>query len=193
MTWPCIEFTKTVGWRARDRQDDELVSYAALVDWAAREGVVDAATAARLARRAKREPDEAARVLEHARTLRGAIYRILVSVGEDSAPAAEDLETLSAHASAALAARRLVRSGASGYAWEWPADAAALERVLWPVAESAASLLTSRLVHRVRRCADDECGWLFVDESRNGSRRWCSMEGCGTRAKVARYRQRQRR
>ena len=193
MTWPCIEFTKTVGWRARDRPDDELVSYAALLGWAAREAVLDAGTAARLSRRAEREPGEAARVLEAARALRGAIYGILTAVDEDREPAAGDLGVLSEWAAAAHAARRLVRAGDGGFAWEWPAEAGALDRVLWPVAESAASLLTSPLVHRVRRCADDGCGWLFVDESRNRSRRWCSMEGCGTRAKVARYRQRQRR
>ncbi|HEX7089658.1 MAG TPA: ABATE domain-containing protein [Longimicrobiales bacterium] len=192
MGWPCIEFTKTVGWRPRDRSDDELVSYAALVDWAARAGLLDDAAASRLARNAKREPAEAARVLEQARALRGAIYRILVGVGEGRPPTAEDLDTLSAHASAALAARRLESAPEGGYAWAWPRDATSLDRVLWPIAESAASLLTSPLVHRVRRCADDECGWLFVDESRNRSRRWCSMEGCGTRAKVRRYRQRQR-
>lgn len=192
MDWPCIEFTKTVGWRPRDRSDDELVSYAALVGWAARAGLLDDAAAARLTGRAEREPAEAARVLEQARALRGAIYRLLLGVAEGQPPAADDLDTLSAHASAALAARRLRPTPEGGYAWEWPADTTPLERVLWPIAESAASLLTSPLVHRVRRCADDECGWLFVDESRNRSRRWCSMEGCGTRAKVMRYRQRQR-
>ena len=192
MDWPCIEFTKTVGWRPRDRSDDELVSYAALVGWVARAGLLDDAAAARLTGRAEREPAEAARVLEQARALRGAIYRLLLGVAEGQPPAADDLDTLSAHASAALAARRLRPTPEGGYAWEWPADTTPLERVLWPIAESAASLLTSPLVHRVRRCADDECGWLFVDESRNRSRRWCSMEGCGTRAKVTRYRQRQR-
>jgi len=192
LDWPCIEFTKTVGWRPRDRSDDELVSYAALVGWVARAGLLDDAAAARLTGRAEREPAEAARVLEQARALRGAIYRLLLGVAEGQPPAADDLDTLSAHASAALAARRLRPTPEGGYAWEWPADTTPLERVLWPIAESAASLLTSPLVHRVRRCADDECGWLFVDESRNRSRRWCSMEGCGTRAKVMRYRQRQR-
>src|SRR5690606_24134036 len=125
--------------------------------------------------------------------LRAAIYRILEGVGDGRPAAEEDLDTLSAHASAALAARRLRPAPEGGYAWAWPVDALPLDRVLWPIAESASSLLTSPLVHRVRRCADDECGWLFVDESRNRSRRWCSMEGCGTRAKVMRYRQRRRR
>jgi len=64
-----------VGWRPRGRTDDELVSYAALVDWAARTGVADAATAARLARRAKREPAEAAPVLEEGCDTRAKVAR----------------------------------------------------------------------------------------------------------------------
>jgi predicted RNA-binding Zn ribbon-like protein len=62
-----------------------------------------------------------------------------------------------------------------------------LDRMLWPVARSAADTLTSGDLKRVRRCARQGCDWLFVDTSKNRSRRWCSMSMCGSRVKAGRY------
>ena len=62
--------------------------------------------------------------------------------------------------------------------------------MLWPVAHSAAGLLTADDLARVRECAAEHCTWLFVDHSKNRSRRWCDMQSCGNAAKVRRYRSR---
>ena len=75
-----------------------------------------------------------------------------------------------------------------GYGWGWIGPAEDVARSLWPVAWSAALLLTGPDLARLKCC--DGCGRLFVDASRNRSRRWCDMQGCGNRAKVARHRQR---
>jgi predicted RNA-binding Zn ribbon-like protein len=64
--------------------------------------------------------------------------------------------------------------------------------MLWPVVRSAAELLTSDELGRVRECAADNCAWLFLDRSKNRSRRWCDMAVCGNRDKVRRFRQRSR-
>jgi predicted RNA-binding Zn ribbon-like protein len=66
------------------------------------------------------------------------------------------------------------------------------EAIFRPVAQSAADLLTSEELNRVGQCADDHCGWLFMDMSRNRSRRWCDMGDCGNRAKARRHYQRKR-
>ena len=58
---------------------------------------------------------------------------------------------------------------------------------LAPVLWSAGDLLTGGRLDRVRRCANPDCGWLFVDDSRAGKRRWCSMSSCGNRAKARRH------
>lgn len=79
-----------------------------------------------------------------------------------------------------------------GFAWTWPEEAADLARPLWPVARSAAELLTSPDLGRVHECLGDNCGWLFLDTSRNRRRTWCSMEGCGNRAKARRHYARRR-
>jgi predicted RNA-binding Zn ribbon-like protein len=62
--------------------------------------------------------------------------------------------------------------------------------ILLPVLESARELLTGPELKRVKQCGADDCGWLFVDRSRNATRRWCRMDGCGAREKMRRYRTR---
>jgi predicted RNA-binding Zn ribbon-like protein len=91
-----------------------------------------------------------------------------------------------------MAAARIRPVGA-GFAWDWPAARpAAPEGLLWPIARSAAELLTGAQLARVKFCPGHGCGWLFVDRTRNGRRRWCEMEVCGSRAKMQRYHQRRR-
>ena len=70
------------------------------------------------------------------------------------------------------------------FSWEWALEDD-LTGILWPVAHSATGLLVSGPLRRVKGCAG--CNWLFVDESKNKSRRWCAMEECGTHAKMRRY------
>ena len=77
-----------------------------------------------------------------------------------------------------------------GLRWEWRGAAARLESPLWPVARAAAALLTSPELARLRQCGGDDCGWLFLDGSRNHSRQWCTMEDCGNLSKVRRFRER---
>ena len=77
-------------------------------------------------------------------------------------------------------------------AWTWDDESTALDRPLWAVVRCAAELLTSEERRRVHGCEDPVCGWLFLDTSKNRSRHWCSMKGCGSRAKAKRYYQRQR-
>jgi predicted RNA-binding Zn ribbon-like protein len=83
-----------------------------------------------------------------------------------------------------------VGAGGERWRWRWAGDAEsepALDRVLWPVARSAAELLTSDDLAAVRECAAPDCRWLFLDRSRNRSRRWCAMATCGNRSKARRH------
>jgi predicted RNA-binding Zn ribbon-like protein len=104
---------------------------------------------------------------------------------------ADDLATFNSALSAALAQSQVIKT-AEGFAWDWNAAEDALDRMLWPVMQDAADLLTSSALDRVGQCADDQCGWLFLDTSRNRSRKWCSMKDCGNRAKARRHYQRSR-
>jgi predicted RNA-binding Zn ribbon-like protein len=87
----------------------------------------------------------------------------------------------------AMKHRQLSHSGQE-YRWEWKCSRGEMIGwVLWPIALSAADLLASEKLGSVRRCAGDNCAWLFLDESRNHSRRWCDMKICGNRQKARRH------
>ena len=186
----CLDFANTVDWHASEHPVDWLTTYEALLAWGQHAGILTESEVQQLALTASARPQEAAAALRRAIELREAIYRIFVATvrGEQSDP--NDLAILKAALTEAMAHARLVQHE-NGFAWEWT-DAESAERVRWAVARSAAELLTSDRLDRVRQCAFDRCGWLFVDNSRNRSRRWCVMEDCGNRAKARRYYRRQK-
>jgi predicted RNA-binding Zn ribbon-like protein len=198
----CLDFVNTVGGRvrkggrrcARDYADtvvqDKIPSYDDLTTWAQLAGVLTHTEARNLARRAAAQRKQAAAVLARAAGLREALYRVFKSVVESWPSGAADLDVLRRELGIARGHERLTLS-AGAFVWNWEERPAALDRVLWPVAKSAAELLTSSDLARVRQCGGDECGWMFLDTSRNRSRQWCDMKDCGNLSKVRRFRQRQ--
>lgn len=184
----CLDFVNTVGGRTEIVLRDKLNEYGDLQRFGQLSGSLSPAAARRLARATAGDSGEAAAVLARARELREALYRIFRSSIDERRPAVRDLATLGAELFISRGHERLAISG-KAYVWEWD-DEAAPDRVLWPVARSAAGLLTSGNLAMLRQCAGDTCGWLFLDTSRNHGRRWCDMKDCGNRAKVQRYRTR---
>jgi predicted RNA-binding Zn ribbon-like protein len=118
---------------------------------------------------------------------RAALRRLLHAEAMGAGAAPEDLAALNRILSASGARRGLIPT-VRGYGWGWLDEAAGPEQLLWPFAFSAARLLESPDLSRLKSC--DGCGRLFLDASHNRSRRWCDMQGCGNRAKVARHRAR---
>ena len=106
--------------------------------------------------------------------------RSFTAVAAGKQPSPEDLNPLN-RALADVPTRRVVVGG-DGFRWGWGGDETALERMLWPVIQSAAELLISDDRKRVRQCADKHCTRLFVDR-RSGLRRWCDPNTCGSREK----------
>jgi len=166
-------------------------SYADLAQWAGEAGVVTPAEARALARAAARRRPAAAAALMQATALQASIASVMLAVAERRPPPTRALAELNDALAIAVARRRLVRRGA-GFVWEWNAGRDQLDRLLWPVIRSAADVLTSRDVAAVRACAASGCRRLFLDGSRNGTRRWCEMAVCGNRAKVRRHYTRRR-
>ena len=189
----CLDFVNTLeGSRETGETEEKLLGYGDLVAWARQAGVVTEREARALLREAGRDPGRAARPLERARALREAVYEIFYAVAHDGrAPSKTDLAVLNAELSEAMARQQVVRTN-EGFAWEWGAKDDQLERVIWPVARSAAELLTSGEVERTRVCEAGDCSWLFMDLSKNRSRRWCDMKYCGNRAKSRRHYERKR-
>jgi predicted RNA-binding Zn ribbon-like protein len=183
----CLDFVNTVEPRNRPGGREWLPDYASLVAWSRFAGSLTAPQADRLRREAARRPAAAAAVHAWALSLRESLYLLFAALADGREPATGDLETLNVALGQATARARLVRAGGA-FAWAWDADDVPLERPVWPVARSAAELLTSDELARVRACAGDVagCGWLFVDRTKNRSRHWCHMGGCGTEAKARR-------
>ncbi|HVR98066.1 MAG TPA: ABATE domain-containing protein [Thermoanaerobaculia bacterium] len=181
----CLDFTNTVGDRERP-ESERLRSYSDLVAFARQAELLTMEEAARLEGRAEQEPHAAAATLALGHSLRETLYRTFSAIAASRAPDAADLERLNATLPEALSRLRLERRG-DDFVWTWAATDDPLEAPLWPVLRSAADLLTSEERERVRECGGSACTWLFVDRSRNRSRRWCSMETCGNRAKARRH------
>jgi predicted RNA-binding Zn ribbon-like protein len=188
----CFDFANTVDPRHGEHPTDLLAGYPDLVRWGKRAGALTAREAESLLGEAERHPKMAARAYEVARTLRERLHRVFSSIAASSVPDPRDLEALErAHAAAAAHARIVPSDG--GYQWSSDDDLRALDRPLWPVVRDAVDLLTTGRLDRIRECpGPDGCGWLFYDTSRNGRRRWCSMDVCGNRAKGRRHYRRHR-
>ena len=188
----CLDFANTVSWHASEQPEDKLERWADLVRWGEGAGLLSSVQAKRLRRQVAEDEASAEAAFAAAIGLREAVYRIFVSVAGDDPVAAADLALLNEHLQRALPHLEIVPGG-TGFSWEWREPLEGFRQIVWPVVRSAANLLTGERLARVGQCADDRgCGYLFIDTSRNRSRRWCSMESCGNRAKVQRYYGRQR-
>ena len=188
----CLDFANTVEPRIGQRQRDFLLSYTDLVTWAEFAGMIARAEARRLLAQCAQQPQQAAQAFRKAIKLRELIYRLFVAIATGEPPKAADLRALQTIHINALRHAEL-RPNRDGFTWQWSEDTDDLERIGWLLAQSAIELLTSPQVGRVKMCASpDGCGWLFLDTSKNGSRRWCSMEVCGSRAKMRRLYARRR-
>ncbi|MFB3903212.1 MAG: ABATE domain-containing protein [Acidobacteriota bacterium] len=187
----CLDFTNTVAWRFGPRRRELLNSYTDMVTWGRHAGILTEETAGQLTKAAGQQPAEAEQVLRRALRLRAALDAIFRSLVQLSAVHAKDLRTLNREAETAYRRLRLVQDGGR-LTWTW-VDCDRLDSLLGPIVRSAADLLTSPLVGRVRECQAAQCGWLFLDTSKNRSRKWCQMSDCGNRAKARRHHARARR
>jgi predicted RNA-binding Zn ribbon-like protein len=184
-----LDFANTAGWHASEDRIEHLPDYEEVAAWARRAGVVSARAASRLRRHAARRPRQAARALRHARALRELLYRIFTAIARQRRPSGEDLIQLHAEQAAALR-QGTPHWGGAGVEIRWSDDPPDLERPLYPIALAAGALVASPPPGRLRQCGNHPCGWLFIDTSRNGTRRWCSSEECGNISRVRRFRAR---
>ncbi|MBU1378460.1 MAG: CGNR zinc finger domain-containing protein [Alphaproteobacteria bacterium] len=165
---------------------DWLDSYARLLSWAELTGQVSAAEIAGLARLAAADPAGASQALERVRGVREALYRVMRAAADRAEPPSEALAAVEATWRAAAGAMRLELSpggatlGVSG-------ETAGLDLIALRASASAMVLLTGERLARLKRCDGPRCGWLFVDTSKAGRRRWCDMATCGNDHKAKRH------
>jgi predicted RNA-binding Zn ribbon-like protein len=174
-----LDFANTVDDPEGPQRHDHLATYDGLVAWSVRVGVLGAREARALRDAADASPRSAAAALRRAHALRDAANDVFGAIAGGRRVRGDAWAVLRAFAVEALAEADLGRA----HELRWDIDG--LRSPLHPVATAAVDLLRSEQVRKVKQCAG--CPWLFLDGSRNGSRRWCSMEDCGTHQKVTRY------
>ena len=181
----CLDFANTIEAPISAHPEDFLRHYRDLVRWSWHARAIDDAEVARLEHLAQAEPVEADAAFELGLRMREAIDRVFRASAARAAPGDDDIRALRAEYLEALRAASLApEDGRLNWTWRGVDD---LRRPVWAAVSSAIELLTEGDLARVKHCPGaGDCGWLFYDTSRNRSRRWCSMEGCGSRVKMRR-------
>jgi predicted RNA-binding Zn ribbon-like protein len=186
----CLDFANTMGDRPRSTEE-HLHDWRDLVAWGEQAGVVSVPQAAALRAAGARDVRGSEKALARAIAFREAVYRIFAGLAGGRQPSGPDLELLNSQLAAAMPHAR-IRARDGAFAWGWEEARPSLDRLLWPVARSAAEVLVSPDRVRLRECASHVCSWLFLDRSPTQRRRWCSMKTCGNRAKARAFYVRQK-
>jgi len=186
----CLDFANTLAWRG-STPTESLHNFADLITWCANNGLASE----RLARRVRKWPDKhprrSAEIVADAIAIREAIYLAFHGVATHRTPGVADLDLFNRVLHDAPR-RTTIRAIGDGFGWQLDDTKISATSLLAPVLWSAGDLLVGTQCARVRECFNDKCLWLFLDDSKNGTRRWCSMRSCGNRAKAHRHYLRQK-
>jgi len=178
----CLDFANTINSR-REPEHDYLITYSDLVDWAEKVEILSGQQVKGLKQRGTQDAKKAEKALEKGRTAREILYRVFSATANKSKLKEENLTALTHLYEEAIANGQHVKVE-NHYEITWKADET-FDALLWRIISSAENLLLSEELSRVKECPN--CGWLFLDTSKNQSRRWCSMNTCGARDKMRRY------
>ena len=182
----CLTFANTRFWRGRETPTETLGGIEDLLAWLADTAKLPADVVETIGNRIRRRPAEGDALFAAAIELREAIYRMFSALAVSEPVGERELALLNRALAEAPDRERLARAD-NGYAWAVQRFETSSAALVAPVLWSAADLLTHAEHRHVRRCANDLCLWLFVDESKAGTRRWCAMASCGNRAKSRRH------
>ena len=182
----CLDFVNTLDWRGTDRPQEFLNTIDDLVAWSRHVGICSRQETRKLYKIAEQSEVEAKSVLNRAVKLRETIYRLFAASIVVHSPVREDLSVFNEILGRSMKESQ-IKATKDGYAWDIIGNKTKLDWILNPIIHSAAEILVSDELKKVKTCADAACGWLFIDVSRNQSRRWCDMKDCGNRAKANRF------
>ena len=185
----CLDFANTLDHRLSANPEDQLGGYQELIAFGQQTRVFSASEARHLQRAAWKDPSEAYRLFAQAVSVREMIFRLMTAVANGSAASCDDVAALNA-ALRELNSRSLIAPASGQAAWRYEEKNSGADRLTGRIVRSAAEVLTSSDVERVKQCAAGTCSWLFLDRSRSRNRRWCEMRTCGSRNKARAYYQR---
>jgi predicted RNA-binding Zn ribbon-like protein len=181
----CLDFANTLSYRGGDAQES-LHDFGELVRWCAAMALLSADGCERALRWSDQHPEQALAVFAEAIAIREASYRIFFAIAAHRIAEPRAVAAVN-RALAAAPARQVLVRGHKGFGWQIARDGFSAPALLAPVLWSAGDLMVSPDTIRLRHCSNEQCLWLFLDDSKNGSRRWCSMQACGNRAKAHRH------
>jgi predicted RNA-binding Zn ribbon-like protein len=182
---PALDFINTLDWRFRESGSEELLqTYSDLIHFTEQSNLLTSGQKQHLLSTVTNR--KAAKVLASSRELREALADAVYSALESRPPAAAQLKTLELHFQATRLHQRLLWKN-SRLEWSFIEPEGAPELPLWLLALSASDLITSEAMLKVRACDNHECQWLFLDTSKNHTKRWCDMKVCGNRMKARRF------
>jgi predicted RNA-binding Zn ribbon-like protein len=185
----CLGIVNSVLWRRSEAPVEKLATYADLVRSVERAGWLE--TADELISVSLAHPRKASRSLGRAVDLRERLFSLFSDVAAGTQPAVGDLRSLNACLAESMAEIEVALRGDGGFRVRWRRTTS-LDVPLWQIAASAADLLATDDVRSLKQCPGERCGWVFLDESSNRSRRWCDSRMCGNRARVRAHYQRSR-
>ena len=181
---PSIDFVNTVDWADRGIEHERITDYERFVEWAHAAAMISEIDGQRLRRRARSTPRLAAVAYRQAMRTRWVLQRLYSAIvtGKSTRTALHEFNEL---LSRALQRMELASPSPThrSFARAWRGMGEELQSPLWPILWHACALMTSDDLSLLRVCDGVACGWMYVDRSRNGLRRWCRMETCGTQEK----------
>lgn len=187
----CLDFVNTVSWRGKSDPTENLPEPASWLKWIGENRLVSESAMAELKRRADLWPAELAGAHRRAVEFRESLYNLLAAFSQNTQPIGIDEAAVQEVLDDALEGLKL---DMKSHPWKWRLETTGVswDAALHPIALSAAQLLTSGWADRLHVCERDECQWLFLDLTKNHSRKWCSMETCGNVIKARRHYARKR-
>jgi predicted RNA-binding Zn ribbon-like protein len=181
-----LDFVNTVDSRPTDHPNELLPTYNELFSWARQTKVRSRMEELNLIKKADRHPNEAEAARKTAVALRELLFQMFNNVIDGKKISEDTLSKWNKYVQRSNSSYQLVRTK-DGFSWEYNADPLEFDAILWPIVHSAVELMIGPNLTKLRKCAADNCDWLFLDMSKAGSRLWCDMTICGNRAKANRY------
>jgi predicted RNA-binding Zn ribbon-like protein len=180
----CLDFVNTIPDRFDGSNRDHIQTFNDLIYWARKAKVIDSAQTASLEKAVHANERKAKDFFTEAIQLRGLIYSLFQPVAQQQKLKSPDLEQFNKLVSKYFPFLQIV-ADRDRFAEQWSFESNHFYSITAPIVKSAYELLLSDKLHRVKQCPN--CGWLFLDATKNGKRRWCSMQDCGNAVKALEY------
>ena len=182
----CIDFANTYSIEDDGTVFDVFKTFPQFIKWAELAQIITVNEAEKFFLRSQEEPAAISQLLVEIKTLRQILHSIFFAIADGVNPPQEAVAELNSKI-AMVYSKLQLEPRERRYDWTWADWSEELAAPIWPIVRSAAELLNSTELIRTRQCSNETCSWLFVDKSKNHSRRWCDMEVCGNRAKAKKH------